>query len=86
MLLKVLIISIIFVGLAFAGFAIKIISSKTGEFKKSCDEVDIDNFGNVIARKGKGKKKIMAGILAGLGIGIVAQGLSCLALIIVIES
>lgn len=29
------------------------------ELKKSCDEVKIDNFGNVIARKGKGKKKIM---------------------------
>ena len=29
------------------------------ELKKSCDEVTIDNFGNVIARKGKGKKKIM---------------------------
>lgn len=29
------------------------------ELKKSCDEVQIDNFGNVIARKGKGAKKIM---------------------------
>jgi len=29
------------------------------ELQKSCDEVRIDNFGNVIARKGKGKKKIM---------------------------
>ena len=29
------------------------------ELKKSCDEVKIDNFGNVIARKGKGKTKIM---------------------------
>ena len=29
------------------------------EFKKSCDEVSIDNFGNCIARKGKGKKRIM---------------------------
>lgn len=29
------------------------------ELKKSCDEVHIDNFGNVIARKGKGAKKIM---------------------------
>jgi tetrahedral aminopeptidase len=29
------------------------------ELKKSCPEVIIDNFGNVIARKGKGKKKIM---------------------------
>lgn len=30
-----------------------------GEFKKTCDEVSIDNFGNVIARKGAGGKKIM---------------------------
>lgn len=29
------------------------------ELEKSCDEVGIDSFGNVIARKGKGKKKIM---------------------------
>ena len=29
------------------------------ELKKSCDEVEIDDFGNCIARKGKGKKKIM---------------------------
>lgn len=29
------------------------------ELKKSCDEVRIDNFGNVIAKKGKGAKKIM---------------------------
>lgn len=29
------------------------------ELSKSCDEVKIDNFGNVIARKGKGKKKVM---------------------------
>lgn len=29
------------------------------EFKRSCDDVKIDNFGNVIARKGKGKRKIM---------------------------
>ncbi|MFA6129953.1 MAG: M42 family metallopeptidase [Candidatus Omnitrophota bacterium] len=29
------------------------------ELKKSCTEVHIDNFGNVIAKKGKGKKKIM---------------------------
>lgn len=28
-------------------------------FKKICDDVQIDNFGNVIAKKGKGKKKIM---------------------------
>jgi len=29
------------------------------ELKKTCDETNIDNFGNVIARKGKGVKKIM---------------------------
>ena len=29
------------------------------ELKKSCSEVHIDNSGNVIAKKGKGKKKIM---------------------------
>ena len=29
------------------------------ELKKSCEDVNIDNFGNVIARKGKGAKKIM---------------------------
>ena len=29
------------------------------ELKKTCDSVKIDNFGNVIAKKGKGSKKIM---------------------------
>lgn len=29
------------------------------EFKKSCERVETDNFGNVIATKGKGKRKIM---------------------------
>lgn len=29
------------------------------ELKKTCDDVQTDNFGNVIAKKGKGKKKIM---------------------------
>jgi endoglucanase len=29
------------------------------EFEKSCDSVEVDNFGNVVARKGNGKKKIM---------------------------
>jgi hypothetical protein len=42
MLLKVLIISIIFLGLAFAGFAIKILLTKNGEFKKSCSSIDPD--------------------------------------------
>jgi hypothetical protein len=40
MLLNVLIISIIFIGLAFAGFAIKILLTKNGEFKKSCSSID----------------------------------------------
>jgi hypothetical protein len=40
MLLNVLLISIIFIGLAFAGFAIKILLTKNGEFKKSCSSVD----------------------------------------------
>ena len=40
MLLKILLISIVFVGLAFAGFAIKILLTKNGEFKKSCSSVD----------------------------------------------
>jgi hypothetical protein len=40
MLLNVLIISIVLIGLAFAGFAIKILLTKNGEFKKSCSSVD----------------------------------------------
>jgi hypothetical protein len=40
MLINVLIISIIFLGLAFAGFAVKILFKKNGEFKKSCASVD----------------------------------------------
>jgi hypothetical protein len=40
MLLKVLIISILFIGLAFAGFAVKILFQKNGEFKKSCSSID----------------------------------------------
>jgi len=40
MLFNVLIISIIFIGLAFAGFAIKILLTKNGEFKKSCSSID----------------------------------------------
>lgn len=39
-MLQVIIIAIIFVGLAFAGFAIKILLTKKGEFKKSCSSVD----------------------------------------------
>ena len=41
------------------GYESEIAKIMQSELKKSCDEVEIDNFGNVIARKGKGKKKIM---------------------------
>jgi hypothetical protein len=40
MIINVLIISIILLGLAFAGFAIKILLTKNGEFKKSCSSID----------------------------------------------
>jgi hypothetical protein len=40
MLLNVLIISIVLIGLAFAGIAVKIIFKKNGEFKKSCSSID----------------------------------------------
>ena len=40
MLLNVLLISIVLIGLAFAGFAIKILLKKNGEFKKSCSSID----------------------------------------------
>jgi hypothetical protein len=40
MILNVLIISIIFIGLAFSGIAIKILFKKNGEFKKSCSSID----------------------------------------------
>jgi endoglucanase len=42
-----------------SGYEGEIAQIMKNEFKKSCDDVQIDNFGNVIARKGKGKKKIM---------------------------
>jgi endoglucanase len=42
-----------------SGYESEIAKIMQGEFKKSCDEVSIDNFGNCIARKGKGKVKIM---------------------------
>jgi len=41
------------------GYESQIAKIMHDELKKTCDEVQIDNFGNVIARKGKGKKKIM---------------------------
>lgn len=42
-----------------SGYEGEIAAIMQQELKKSCDEVEIDNFGNVIARKGRGKKKIM---------------------------
>ena len=39
MFLKLLLISIFFLGLAFAGFAVKMFFKKDGEFKKSCSSV-----------------------------------------------
>ncbi len=41
------------------GYEGQIAKIMSDEFKKSCDDVQIDNLGNVIAKKGKGKKKIM---------------------------
>jgi endoglucanase len=42
-----------------SGYEKEIAEILKAEFKKSCDNVEIDAFGNVIARKGTGKKKIM---------------------------
>jgi len=42
-----------------SGYEKEIADIMCGELKKSCDQVQIDNFGNVIAKKGSGKKKIM---------------------------
>lgn len=42
-----------------SGYEKEIAAIMTRELKKYCDEVYTDNFGNVIARKGKGKRKIM---------------------------
>lgn len=39
-LLKVFLIAIIFLGLAFAGFAIRMFFIKGAEFKKQCSSVD----------------------------------------------
>lgn len=41
------------------GYESHIAKIMQAELKKSCDEVSVDNFGNVIARKGKGKKRVM---------------------------
>ncbi len=42
-----------------SGYEKEISAIMHAELKKTCDEVKIDSFGNVIARKGKGAKKIM---------------------------
>jgi len=42
-----------------SGYESEIAKIMYSELKKSSDGVQIDNFGNVIAKKGKGKKKIM---------------------------
>ncbi|MCX5694901.1 MAG: M42 family metallopeptidase [Candidatus Omnitrophica bacterium] len=42
-----------------SGYESQIAKIMHDELKKSCDAVEIDNFGNVIAKKGKGKTKIM---------------------------
>lgn len=42
-----------------SGYETEIAKIMRDEFKKICEDVEIDNFGNVIAKKGKGKKKIM---------------------------
>jgi len=42
-----------------SGYEKEIARIMFSELKKSCDEVKIDGFGNVIAKKGRGKKKIM---------------------------
>lgn len=39
-LLQILSISIVLIGLAFAGFGIKMLLTKKGEFRKSCASVD----------------------------------------------
>ncbi|MBP7216000.1 MAG: M42 family metallopeptidase [Candidatus Omnitrophica bacterium] len=42
-----------------SGYEGGIAAIMSAELKKSCDDVKLDAFGNVIARKGKGKHKIM---------------------------
>ena len=42
-----------------SGYENEIAKIMREELKKTCSEVSVDNFGNVIARKGKGKRKIM---------------------------
>lgn len=42
-----------------SGFENNVAEIMEKEFRKSCESVEMDNFGNIIAAKGKGKKKIM---------------------------
>jgi putative aminopeptidase FrvX len=42
-----------------SGYEKEITAIMVRELKKSCDSVQVDSIGNVIAKKGKGKKKIM---------------------------
>jgi len=42
-----------------SGYEGEVASIMRSELSKSCDEVSIDNFGNVVGRKGKGKRRIM---------------------------
>ena len=46
-------------GHGVSGFENDITEIMHSELKKSCDSVDVDNFGNIIAKKGSGKRKIM---------------------------
>jgi len=38
--IKILLITVVFLALAFAGFAVKMFFQKNGEFKKQCSTVD----------------------------------------------
>ncbi len=42
-----------------SGFEDAVVDVMKAELKKSCDEVGVDNFGNLIGRRGSGPKKIM---------------------------
>ncbi len=42
-----------------SGFENDVAEIMDREFKKSCKHVEVDNFGNIIATKGRGKKRIM---------------------------
>jgi putative aminopeptidase FrvX len=42
-----------------SGFEGNVTEIMKKEFKKTCENVEVDGFGNIIARKGRGKRKIM---------------------------